>query len=428
MLTHAESLVAHRWPRLWSVIQDAALPVGIQRIDNTPNPSALISGLTLASAFNRTAEARLQAASIPENSPSSFVYGLGLGDLPRVLLERPALERLVVTLLNPGVARWVFKNFNQGDWMGDPRVELVLADQESQLQRPFASNPACTRLAVQEAFGLRDQVMAAINEQYLAQYFKGMEGVLEQRLEQALPRIAQDGDVSQLFGAAAGRPVVVVAGGPTADNQFEWIRAKRQEIIIVAVSTALHPLQRAGIVADVAVIFDPQPRMIKHLAGLKRGSCKQTPLVYLPTVHPEVLDAWSGPRLAAYQDIPRFRRIHRKLPRGYLFCSGTVTHAAVDLAVQMGADPIVLVGADFSNPFGKSHASGATLTTDASTEGHRQPHVVNGQGSTVPSTLSLISYLRDLETYIQRRPGTRFFNTGREGAEIQGAPWLKVAA
>ena len=171
MLTHAESLVAHRWPRLWSVIQDAALPVGIQRIDNTPNPSALISGLTLASAFNRTSEARLQAASIPENSPSSFVYGLGLGDLPRVLLERPALERLVVTLLNPGVARWVFKNFNQGDWMGDPRVELVLADQGSQLQRPFASNPACTRLAVQEAFGLRDQVMAAINEQYLAQYW-----------------------------------------------------------------------------------------------------------------------------------------------------------------------------------------------------------------------------------------------------------------
>jgi len=400
----------------------------VEWVEGTPTRTARIDGITLASGWNPRNEALLQAATLEPNEESVHLYGLGTGELARVLLERDALRTLKVVILSPSVARWTLQHFQQGDWLGDPRVELEIAHEATQLVQPHIAIPACLRLAEGPATRIRDSLLIAINDQFLVAHFRSMEGVLDCRLDQARDRIAQDGDVTALFGCAAGRPIVVVAGGPTANSQFHWMREDRQSLILVATSTALIPLQNAGLFPDIALVFDPAPRMSRHFEGLNRQAMQQTPLVYLPTVHPDVLDAWEGPRFVAYQDIPRFQRLSSSLPRGFLYCSGTVTHAAVDLSVQLGGSHVILVGADFAHPFGKSHLDGAALPTDARTSGRRNPHLPNGHGLAVPSTLALIGYLRDLEDYIRRRPRTRFLNTGRDGAEISGAPWMREVA
>ena len=428
MPTHPQAIVAHRWPQLWKSLQQAPPPSRVEWLESQDVRTARIDGITLGSAWNPVAEARLQAATVPEGAPRIHVYGLGTGALPRELLKRDRLESLVVVLLSSSIAGWSLQNFPHGDWMGDPRVELVLAESCTTLEKPYIATPACLRLSAPPAILLRDALLTAINESFLANYFQGMEGVLDKRLEQARDRIAGDADVRDLFGCASGRPVVVVAGGPTASEQFHWMREERESLIILAATTALLPMQRAGIFPDIAVVFDPAPRIIRHMEGLDPAAMRQTPLVYLPTVHPDVLDFWQGPGVAAYQNLPRFHRMGRDLSRGTLFCSGTVTHAAVDLAVQMGGSPIILAGADFAHPEGKSHLEGATIPTDTHTEGRRHPHLPNGQGHSVPSTLALIGYLRDLEAYIGRCTVTRFLNTGRQGAEIRGAPWMREAA
>ncbi len=428
MATHPQAIVAHRWPQIWKALQQSPAPSGVEWIESPKARTARIDGITLGSAWNPVAEARLQAATVPEGTPRIHVYGLGTGALPRELLQRERLESLVVVLLSPSIAGWSLQHFPHGDWMGDPRVDLVLAESWTTLEHPHIAIPACLRLCDPSAILLRDALLTAINDAFLANYFQGMEGVLDRRLEQARDRIAGDADVRELFGCAAGRPVVVVAGGPTASEQFHWMREEREGLVILATTTALLPMQRAGIFPDVAVVFDPAPRIIRHLEGLSPVAMRQTPLVYLPTVHPDVLDFWEGPGVVAYQDLPRFHRMDQDLSRGTLFCSGTVTHAAVDLAVQMGGSPVILAGADFAHPKGNSHLDGATIPTDTRTEGRRHPHLPNGRGNSVPSTLALIGYLRDLETYIGKRPGTRFLNTGRQGAVIRGAPWMREAA
>lgn len=41
--------------------------------------------------------------------------------------------------------------------------------------------------------------------------------------------------------------------------------------------------------------------------------------------------------------------------KGRLYCAGSVIHPAIDLVVKMGANKILLLGADFSFLDGKNH-------------------------------------------------------------------------
>jgi hypothetical protein len=106
------------------------------------------------------------------------------------------------------------------------------------------------------------------------------------------------------------------------------------------------------------------------------------------------------------------------MPRGTLFCSGTVVHVAVDFAVQAGADEVILVGTDFSYPMGKTHARGAHGEQEIGGGYHYT--VKNGHGESIVSDPNLIMYLRDLELYVSKHAGVKFYTLGLEGARIEG--------
>jgi protein-disulfide isomerase-like protein with CxxC motif len=46
--------------------------------------------------------------------------------------------------------------------------------------------------------------------------------------------------------------------------------------------------------------------------------------------------------------------------------------------------------------------------------------ILNCRGERVPTNPNFASYLVELDRYIQRRPGVRFFQTSRDGARIAG--------
>ena len=423
----AENITAirDRSPTVGSQIEAAATDAPLPWASHGSEKTLVVNGVQLTSAFGRRREAELQANLVPETGRTATVYGFALGDLQRVLLERKALTNLKVIIMNAELAALCCRAVDQTDWLQDPRVSLHFAWDEVDVTYPFSVAPAALRLAETRSVRIRDAVHLALAKPFQDRHFREMDEILDARLEENLPFIEMDGDVATLFGSAEGRTIAVVAGGPTASEQFEWLRAKRDDIQVVAVSTALRSLVAAEMVPDQVVVIDPKSEMVDHFKGVEMPKLTGTPLVYLPTVHRKVIEMWPGPRLVTYIQRPRFEQLARTVSRGVLFCDGSVTHVAVDLAVRMAAKMIVLIGADFCFPDQKRHVDGAVHNTPVSDgEGAAHPSVVNGLGHRTPSRTDMVGFLRDLEGYIARHPTVIFRNTGRAGATITGAEWL----
>jgi hypothetical protein len=172
-----------RWPGMWAKLaEEPALEAAV--IEGTPEPTLRIGGIQLTSAYNRLSEARLQAALVPQDARCVWVYGYALGDLQRVLLERPELEELHVGILNPSVAWHSIESFDHSDWLGDARVRLHLLKDDEPLQKPFAVAPACILLACDEVTRLRDELLIELAEPFRASYYEVIEDELAARIQE----------------------------------------------------------------------------------------------------------------------------------------------------------------------------------------------------------------------------------------------------
>jgi hypothetical protein len=378
--------------------------------------SVVLDGIHLTSRYDRRAEAKLQAERVPAGAVEVTVYGIGLGDLPRLLLERSEIERLRVVVLSRAAVHAALGHADPS-WLEDERVELVLARDEPALRSPFAVSPACLSLADDDALPVRDAVLLELSRPYQARKLAEREPMVAASLIRNRERVASDSDVAELFSTRVGARAAIAAAGPTLTEEAWQLRSNRPDLV-VAVTTALVSLAAERVRPDLVVVIDPKPSVLAHLDGVDLASLRDVPLVYAPAVDPRVLDRWQGPRYVAYLDQPRYAELRGELPRGTLFCSGTVTHSAVDLAVRMGATNVALFGVDFAYVGGRSHARGAS--EERGSPRLAGASVLDHQGRRVPSDAAFIGFLRDFEGYVAKTPGVRFVSASPRSALMRG--------
>lgn len=417
-------IVDCRWPAVARSLR-AAPELVTRLVQVGPQSTLQVNGIHLASSRDRHAEAQLQASLVPLNSSVAYVYGPGLGDLPRALLKRKNLLELNVVLMNSAVTRGTFEAFDQRDWLGDLRVKILLAEESTEINFPFAAVPPCLQLAADEAARLRDLVVLELASPYIHQKHGAENIKLQLRLDENRFVFQNDPDIAELFDSAPGASVVVAAAGPTLSESYAQLRQQQPQRLLIAADAALKPLLRAGIRPDFVVSVDAHPELFElFFAGIAPDVLRKITLVYFPTVTPQVISNWPGPRRAAMSNLPVFSDLAKRCPRGMLFCAGSVVHPAVDLAVKLGAARVFLAGADFSFPEGRSHVEGSrAVAFDVASS---QDWVFSGDGKKVATTPSLRGYLRDLERYISIQQQVVFQSCSSRGAKIKGAECREV--
>lgn len=418
------SALVRRWPAVAAALASAPPALNLRLVQGrgTREETLSFDGIQLTSAHDRLAEAQLQAARVPVDAAVATLYGVGLGDVARVLLARPSLERLTVVILSPTVARESFVRFPSDDWLDDPRVELTLASPGDRIARPYAVVAPCLGLAAPPAFPLRDALVRELNEPYTAGRWALRKKELTERVIRVSRDFAGDADVATAFGELAGHTVFVCGGGPTLSTAFDEIRRRREaaaQVAVVAVTTALQPLAKANLAVDYAVVLDADVTVDLHLAGVPPGSLAATTLLYAAYAVEDLIASWPGRRRLVYHiEHPFFDAA--PAPRTRLFAGGTVVHPALDFAVRAGATEVVLCGLDFAFVGSRSHAAGAThARTVSGLRAARYP-VESGHGTLLPSDANLIQYLRATEHFVARHPEVTFRNISREGARIRG--------
>ena len=413
-------VLQRRWPMLWARLLGEDIQALSRRVEGCGTTLSL-DGVQLTSRYDRVVEARLQADSLALDSAQVHLYGTGLGDLQVLLLERPLLRTLQVYIVNSALFALVLGLLDQREWLDDPRVELSLAGEHSEMALPFFALPGEMVLADDFNARMRDRLISETHLAFNNRHFAAQQPHLLQRLRETEALVRSDADVARLFNTQQGREVLVIATGPSLEQHFAALQAIAQRPdrpLIISVDTAYRPLRKQGIVPDLVVSVD-QLISERHLPP---QDSQAVTLVYLPLVPADVLLRWQGPRYAAYSASPLFDPLRERLPRGSLHTAGSVLHPAVDLAVKMGARRIILFGADFAFPGNKTHAGWQDGELGPSVNTARY-WLHDGHGQRVKTQLNFRSYLMELERFIARHPQVQFFNTSRDGAQIVGTQY-----
>ncbi len=418
----ASGLIRQRWPQVAAALEPLSPTPAAQRCTDTPQQTLMVDGIHLSSGYDRASEAQQQAMLVPEAAAVAWVYGVGVGDLPRALLRRENLKTLHAVILNRELFLASLSHFQQTDWLADERVVLHLGAEMVDLQTPFCASPACLKLAEDAAASLRDCVVLELDTLYLNERFLANE-TARQQLEENASRVAGDADVSALFSPQRDGAALIAAAGPTLADHYDDIKQfQRQGGVVVALDAALRPLVLAGIRPDLVVTVDSLPE-VYHLFEVDLSLFENTPLVYFPVVHQQVLAAWPGRRYVAYSDSPIYRDLSRRVSHSRLFSAGSVIHCAMDLVVKMGFGKVLLAGADFSYPEGMSHVENAVYAMPTARYKAKE-WLINGMGEKNSTTKNLRGYLRDLERYLRGCDGVEVFNLSRRGAKIEGTRYL----
>ncbi|MDF2391376.1 DUF115 domain-containing protein [Aeromonas sp. 2MA4] len=414
-------LIRQRWPALWPRLLAQDVESIQAELTKGLGSTLSIDGIQLTSRHDRVKEAELQAASLPEVAVL-HLYGTGLGDLPRTLLGRTGLKRLEVKIMNGALFALVLRLLDQQDWLTDSRVELMMAGDESEIRLPFFALPPELLLVEDAAARIRDRLVSEIELPFASARFDAEHPAVTRRLAENRELLTSDGDVTSLFGLARGKHALIVASGPTLQTNLATLQAqlqtRRQDYLLISVDTALAFLLRHGIRPDIVVTIDDAI----HGSRLPADQSAQTTLVYYPTVPTAALLAWQGPRKAAYSRSPMYQTLRQEIPKGSLHSGGSVIHPAVDLAVQMGCQQVILLGTDFAFPGELTHSGWADGALGP-TASQALSWTLDGHGRRVKTNPNFSAYRTELERYIARHPEVHFWNSSREGAEIAGCSY-----
>lgn len=255
-----------------------------------------------------------------------------------------------------------------------------------------------------------------------------------------LPRLLTAPPVDTLEGRGAGWPAVICGAGPSLDRNLSAVHAWRDRAVMIGVDTTLRPLLARGIEPDYVVGVDPTGLNARHLTGV--GALRHAWLVAEPSLAPPALAAF-GDRLSGYRvsdNHPWPWLLDAGIDCGMLHVWGSVLTAAFSLAVRLGCDPIVLVGADLAYTQDRPYTRGTVFEVDWARgvlEGAPLPRLwqrliarreiidTDGiDGATVKTAPHLLAFRDGLQDQV-RATSARVINA--TGAGIVSIPGLETA-
>jgi hypothetical protein len=197
-----------------------------------------------------------------------------------------------------------------------------------------------------------------------------------QNIFRNLKHLEKAASVSNLFGRFRGLPGIIVSAGPSLKHNIENLKLIHNKAVIVAVDTSLKILDKHNISPHFVLTLDAQKYSVKHFTGVHTG---KTILIADMVSCPSIMNRFTGRKIISttskyYQNsegdvmretTPGIDWIERKTgPLGDIQSGGSVATSAFDLLLNMGCDPIILVGQDLAYSGREYHCSGTYHNDD----------------------------------------------------------------
>ncbi len=238
--------------------------------------------------------------------------------------------------------------------------------------------------------------------------------------------------IKDLSGCAREKTAVIVSAGPSLDNDLAELKKAQGQLFIICVGTALKALLRQGISPDLVVVVDGHEKALKQFENIEVPA--GTYICAADFICNEIVEKFR-PRVFFFTSSanPFSHKLVPEQPfQSRIYSGGSVAHSAIDIALRMGFDKIVLLGQDLSFKDRKTHASGTMYDGDIVGNDDEETLVKKGflwlKGNyqeKVLSNPSFYTFLASLERYIHMHPEVQFINCTSGGALIKGANLMK---
>ena len=224
-------------------------------------------------------------------------------------------------------------------------------------------------------------------------------------------------DISKIENKKINKEIVVVAAGPSLDDNMQLLRSWKNHKTIVAVGTVFKKLIQNNIRPDYVIIIDPQKRTLKQLEGIEN---ENIPLILSMTAYWEFAVKYRGPKYMVCTSgnrkfIQDYARQHNLVKWS---SGGTVASAALEFAIYFKPMKIYLVGLDLAYPEDMSHALD---TMDYQKKNTKDMPLIEGVGGKqVKSDNIFINYRKAIENRICETKDILYYNMSSRGARIKG--------
>lgn len=221
--------------------------------------------------------------------------------------------------------------------------------------------------------------------------------------------------ISEFDVSKVKKDVIIVAAGPSLDDNLEFLRDNLGKKTVIAVGTVFKKLLKLEIPPDMVVVSDPVEHTYHQIEGVED---QKVPLLLAMTAYWKFAAAYQGEKyLIPLKSVEELDNITEKCEDAWDI-GGTVTYLAMEVAVRFKAENIFLVGVDLAYPGGVTHATGTMDRTQISVD--NLIPIEGCDGTMVYADTVFISYRHDIEDMIAQTPGISYYNMSNVGAKIAG--------
>lgn len=221
------------------------------------------------------------------------------------------------------------------------------------------------------------------------------------------------------------KPAVCVAAGPSLQKNLRLLFDPeiRSRVALISAGTVYAFLHGIGLSPDIVTTIDFQrlnwTDQFQYVP--LDPSCT---LVYLHSTYPQTPRRWPGPRFVA-ENASDTMNIFRPFGEGKQSAAvvQTVAHLSLLVALELGANPIVLLGQDLSMPRDSHHAAGARAQDMAPDVAPADAFLdaVDFLGRPVKTRHSFLSMKMVFERIIAQHPERTVLNCSEAGLALAGA-------
>nr|WP_320126421.1 6-hydroxymethylpterin diphosphokinase MptE-like protein [uncultured Shewanella sp.] len=415
------NIIVKRWPIVAAAVKSQTINELDAHLVNGRNQTISVNGIQLSSRHDRIAEAQLFISTLPADATHVTVYGVGMGDVPSLLIDNPQYLSIDVCILNLSVFALLISYTDQSEWLKHPNINLT-ALPSAKLNFPnIAITPDLTLVSDENAI-TRDLLVYELNRNFANQKHN-LDKISLTRLNANIPNLLNDPDASLLLNTHSNINCIVIASGPTLEDHYPYLfeltqKPKYSRPLVIAVDTSFKALFQHKVIPDIIISIDPNIRPdhfpMEHTENVI--------LVYFPKINPLILEQWKGPKYSAYSTSSLYDELANRYPKLRLFTNGSVVHPAIDLAIYLGAYQVSLFGCDFCYTRNKTHAFWLDGALGPQIKNAKH-WLINGYGDRVPTDLNFRGYLRSLEQFIKSKPNVKFYQSSLDGARIHGAQY-----
>jgi|GEM_PF-208887 len=321
--------------------------------------------ITLHSRYDPVREADRAVESLGDGG-FFVVLGLGLGYHLEALSRARSPDQVLILESDARLARSLCAMRDFSASLADQRVHIRIAPQPDEIETLIRDR------YVPAVHGGMELLVLQGARRLSPQWYDSVSRVLRQATEAALAeyhtqrklgrrwfmnmlvnlRSAQTHDSEEFVNLRARLPrerkTLVLAAGPSLRAELPRLRETRGEYSVVATDSTLPVLSAVGLEPDIVVSIDCQQAGYHHLLDASPGETVSvldlaSPPLLLRSFRRRVMVSGAHP-------LARYLATRLEWPPHLDLSGGSVTYAALALALELGIEEIELLGADFGYP------------------------------------------------------------------------------